>query len=48
MYNRISNHEAEAKTMSAAQAAELIKDGMKRYDAYQKATEEGFIVSANR
>ena len=27
---------------------ELIKDGMKRYDAYQKATEEGFIVSANR
>ncbi|EFB91899.1 succinate CoA transferase [Pyramidobacter piscolens W5455] len=28
VYNRISNHEAEAKTMSAAQAAELIKDGM--------------------
>lgn len=27
---------------------ELIKDGMKRYDAYQKATEEGFIVSAQR
>lgn len=27
---------------------ELIKDGMKRYDAFQKATEEGFIVSAQR
>lgn len=27
---------------------ELIKDGMKRYDACQKATEEGFIVSAQR
>ena len=28
MYNRISNREVEGKTMSATQAAELIKDGM--------------------